>query len=517
MFKNHSRLYLIKNKITLVLFFLMSFITIGSLNDPATAQGTDVNIRDNGLPDSLHSSILDQERRFKVILPPGYKPGSAEKYDVMYVLDGSDWNTGTIAQVQHFVEDQGFMPPTIIVSIVEPDRNADLAPTHLDTWKNSGGADKFRAFFRNELIPYINKQYPSNGDNTLWGHSLSGMFVLYALLTEPTLFKSFIAIDPSAWWDNSYVLKMAAAKLPTLPFQNTTFFIAGRESTLGSMKTDTLETILKNNAPASLKWKLDVYSGETHGSVKFKGTYDGLKFIYEGYIKNMLFSPMNGIVIKDKSFKLSYYEDTTRIHYTVDGTVPTPNAPKIQQATTINGPATVTYKALTNRSRYDRITTGLFTDEEMPKPLSNAKHWQHGGFNYAYYEGTWDKWPDLTKLKPVKTGMTDNNFDPDKLPRKNHYALVIDGLLETKEEGYYIFGVGGDKGKLYIGNKLVITCGGDYKTYIVPLSKGFYPFRIEYLHQEEEYKLDWQQYLTPSIMDTQNTILIPVNLQYNKR
>jgi len=500
------------------LFVLLSFVIFGSLKNPAIAQDIDVNIRDYGRPDSLHSSILNQDRQFKVIVPPGYKPGSAEKYDVMYVLDGSDWNTGTIAQIQHFVEDQGFMPSTIIVSIMEPDRNADLAPTHLDTWKNSGGADKFLGFLKNELIPYINKQYPSNGDNTLWGHSLSGMFVLYALVTKPTLFKSYIAIDPSVWWDDSYVQKIAAAKLQTLPFDNTTFFIAGRESTMSSMKVDSLEIILKKFAPASLRWKLNVYSGETHGSVKFKGTYDGLKHAYDGHIRNMYFSPMNGVVLKDKPFKLFYDQDTAHIHYTVDGTVPTINSPLIQPQITVNGPAKVTYKVFTNRSRYDLIRTGEFATEVMPKPLHvPPKKWQSGGFNYTYYEGTWDKWPDLTKLKPAKTGITDLNFDPDKLPLKNHYALVIDGLLESNEEGYYVFGMGGDKGKLYIDNKLVITCDDDYKTYLVPLSKGFYPFRIEYLQQHEQYRLDWQQHLTPSIMESQNVINFPVNLQYGRR
>jgi hypothetical protein len=394
----------------------------------------------------------------------------------------------------------------------------------LDTWKNSGGADKFLGFIKNELIPYINKQYPSNGDNTLWGHSLSGMFVLYALVKEPMLFKSYIALDPSVWWDNNYVLKIAAAKLPTLPFQNATFFIAGRESDMKDMKIDTLETILKNTAPAGLKWKLNIYEGETHGSVGLKGTYDGLKFAYDGYIKNMYFSPMHGIVSKDKPFKLFYYEDPIHLRYTVDGTVPRMNSLKVQPEITVNGPAKVTYKVFTNRSRYDKTMTGLFFDEEMPKPISNIKGWQSGGFNYAYYEGTWNEWPDLTKLKPAKTGITDNNFSIDKLPRKNQYALTIDGLLESKEVGYYIFTLGsGEKGtKLYIDNKLVIAFTGDGddfgQTCIVPLSKGFYPFRIEYLHQKKEgYNLDWQQILTPSIMESQNTILIPVNLQYSRR
>jgi len=52
---------------------------------------------------------------------------------------------------------------------------------------------------------------------------------------------------------------------------------------------------------------------------------------------------------------------------------------------------------------------------------------------------------------------------------------------------------------------------------VVPLSKGFYPFRIEYFHQNAEYTLDWQEYLTPSIIETQNTIHMPVNLQYGRR
>jgi hypothetical protein len=284
------------------------------------------------------------------------------------------------------------------------------------------------------------------------------------------------------------------------------------------MKIDTLDMILKKAAPAGLKWKLNVYPNETHSSVRLKSTYDGLKFTYEGHIKDMYFSPMNGIVLKDKPFKIYYGGDTALMHYTLDGSVPSVNSPDVQAEITVNGPATVTYKVFTNRVRYDKTTVGRFTEEKMPPPVSMPMNYRPGGFNYAYYEGEWDKWPDLSKLKPVKTGITDSSFDPDKLPRKNHYALVIEGLLQTKEEGYYIFALDGDKGsKLYIDNTLVITRDSFPQTCIVPLSRGFYPFRMEYLHQHEENSLDWQEYLTPSIMESQNTILIPVDLQYGRR
>src|SRR5688500_7032592 len=192
---------------------LLLILTTGSL---VNAQDTVRNVSYHGKLDSINSSILNQKRLIQVFTPPSYKPGSADKYDVLYVLDGGNWNTGLIARTQQFVEGEGLMPPTIIVSVLGIDRSKDLTPTRLAGWKTSGGADKFLGFIKNELIPYVNQTYPSNGDNTLWGHSLGGMFVMYAMLKEPTTFKSYIAVDPSMWWDKCYIPKMAAKELPAL-------------------------------------------------------------------------------------------------------------------------------------------------------------------------------------------------------------------------------------------------------------------------------------------------------------
>jgi predicted alpha/beta superfamily hydrolase len=270
-------------------YFAMLVFTLAGLVHTGAGQDTVVNVYFHGQLDTIHSKVLGQDRQVQVFLPPGYRSGSTEKYDVLYALDGSDYNTTLINQVQHFVQWHDFMPPTIIVSIIEPDRNSDLAPTHMDSWKNSGNADKFLGFIKSELIPYINDHYPSNADNTLWGHSLSGMFVLYTLINEAALFKSYIASDPSVWWDNNYVLNMTATKLPEIPFQNTTFFIAGRDIDMTAMKIDTLEIILKKAAPKELKWKVNVYLEETHSSVRLKSTYDGSNFPMKDISRTCIF------------------------------------------------------------------------------------------------------------------------------------------------------------------------------------------------------------------------------------
>lgn len=501
---------------------LILLIASLTLVNTITAQDTVLTVSYKDHLDSINSHILSQKRYIQVFLPAAYTPGSTDKYDVLYVLDGGNWNTGLITKIQRFVEDQGHMPPTIIVSVMGIDRNVELTPTHLDSWKGSGGGEKFLGYITKELIPHIDSTYPTNGDNTLWGHSLSGMFAIYALLNEPTSFKSYIATDPSIWWDNCLVARIAAAKLPAMSNLNATLYISGRQgSEYHDMRIDTLEKVLKALAPPGLRWAAVPYKDETHSSVRLKTTYDGLKYTYAGMVSNVQFFPDNGILLKDKPISIWYFDDTTRMHYTLDGTTPTEASPEIKREMPLNGPAKLTFKRFTNRSRYDKMVTGDFTLGTAPPPVRLPKTSKPGGFNYAYYEGNWNGWPDIQKLQPVKTGITDKEFDLDKLPRKNNYALVIDGFIEIKEDGYYMFLFDADKdSKLYVAGKQLMQWEGGYShptdTYMLPLAKGFYPFKIEYLHKKEDFRLRCS-WLTPSIMNTKDPKSIPLDAQYSAR
>ncbi len=89
-------------------------------------------------------------------------------------------------------------------------RDRDFLPVHVDDNALSGGADKFISFLKTELIPYINKTYPTNGTNSLYGHSYGGLFSMYTFLIEPELFETCFATDPSFWWNNDFAIKLAA-------------------------------------------------------------------------------------------------------------------------------------------------------------------------------------------------------------------------------------------------------------------------------------------------------------------
>ncbi len=261
-----------------------------------------------GKLDSLRSEVLQEQRVFQVLLPEGYRPGSGEKYDVLYVLD-AEWYTKVVADVLHFVRAQNFMPPVIVVGLHNAftyrekykinfnTRDRDFLPTPLEGFPVSGGADKFLAFLGDELLPYINKTYPTNGVNTLYGHSFGGTFCLYALLIRPQLFSSYMAADPAWWWDKYSLHRLAGEKLAGLAGQNRMFWFTGPEHSSRGMGIDTLAALLREKAPKDLHWKHALYPGETHVSVQLKTVYDGLRYLYKGYNAEFEFHPMGGTVL----------------------------------------------------------------------------------------------------------------------------------------------------------------------------------------------------------------------------
>ncbi|HTE34507.1 MAG TPA: hypothetical protein VK666_29215, partial [Chryseolinea sp.] len=61
--------------------------------------------------------------------------------------------------------------------------------------------------------------------------------------------------------------------------------------------------------------------------------------------------------------------------------------------------------------------------------------------NYYFYQGQWDSLPDFRKIKATQTGIADSAFGMNKLPAEKNFALVQDGFVELKEDGYCYFGL----------------------------------------------------------------------------
>jgi predicted alpha/beta superfamily hydrolase len=100
----------------------------------------------------------------------------------------------------------GTMRPFLLVGIENTERRRDMTgptdnPEDRKIAPRVGGSAHFREFIRNELKPAISGRYRVTGETAIVGESLAGLFVVETLLLEPTMFDTYIAFDPSLWWN----------------------------------------------------------------------------------------------------------------------------------------------------------------------------------------------------------------------------------------------------------------------------------------------------------------------------
>jgi len=167
---------------------------------------------------TLHSDRLGESRVVDVALPAGYDANLSQRYPVLYVLDGES-DGQAAATVARFYASTGQLPPTIVVGIRNTERTRDLTPaasapfTPLPEVGPSGGADAFLGFLSVELDPWVNRRYRTAPMRVLIGHSLGGLFALYALADRPQLFTGYVIMEPATWWNNGLELTAALATL----------------------------------------------------------------------------------------------------------------------------------------------------------------------------------------------------------------------------------------------------------------------------------------------------------------
>lgn len=87
-----------------------------------------------------------------------------------------------------------------------------------DDFREGGKAKEFYDFIQNRVKPWINSQYPiDQHKQTLIGHSLGGLFVLYSLFLDSNSFNNYIAASPSLWWGYGVVVPNRERLLTSCP------------------------------------------------------------------------------------------------------------------------------------------------------------------------------------------------------------------------------------------------------------------------------------------------------------
>ena len=226
---------------------------------------------------TIYSEHTKENRVINVWTPPIYNQ-STDSLPVLYMPDGGiKEDFPHIANTLSKLIENGEIPPFILVGIENTVRGRDL--TGASNVKKhekyeipmDDGAKNFRAFITNELIPEISTRYRVTKKKGIIGESLAGLFVIETFFLTPETFDFYIAMDPSLWWNNNFLVKNADKYLQNLPERQTKLWFASSSAQDISKHSKELATLLGNKNINRLTWKFSDEPEEKHHTI-FRAT-----------------------------------------------------------------------------------------------------------------------------------------------------------------------------------------------------------------------------------------------------
>lgn len=269
-----------KNKTPLLFILLLSAQLAAQQTAPAVSIAGTQKL-------SLTSKIINQEYDLLVHLPGNYDQQKDKTYPVLYLLD-AQWDFPLVTGLYGSQYYDGFIPGLIIVGITWGGKDAnpsqlrfrDFTPAAQGRPAGSGNAENFLRFMKEELIPFIDSKFRAKKDDrVLVGSSLGGLFTLYAMISEHTLFKRYILTSPALQWGNGIILEYektyARKKLPL----NAKLFMAHGELEQPEAFEQFVEELNTRNYKG-LEMQTRILDNTGHSGTKAEGYARGLQWVF---------------------------------------------------------------------------------------------------------------------------------------------------------------------------------------------------------------------------------------------
>ncbi len=272
-------------------------------------KGEDILI---GKKHTIHSEILQMEKQYWFHLPASYNDTiySPKKYPLLVILDAED-HFELAASIIKFMSnrlDSKEIPEFIVAGLSGANRIQDYTPTHsihnpeggeVEAFEKSGGGPKFLEFLEQELIGHIDENYRTLPYRILVGHSLGGTLAVYSYISKKALFNSYIAMDPSLWWDNEFLVKrMQSDDLDAIKKADRRLYISAAHNSPLTIDTTPMRKCQEafyvaleanSNNRGTIQTRLQYFGNEDHGTVPLPSIYHGMRFIFQDYRMNNMF------------------------------------------------------------------------------------------------------------------------------------------------------------------------------------------------------------------------------------
>jgi len=258
--------------------FVLALAASSAFAQPAPLSPGDVVI---GRREIVRSTVLGEDRPILVSVPtppPDAPRDPTARYPVLVVLDG-EWSFEHTVAAARFLGGNGLLPPTIVVGVVNVDRGRDLMPRFEGGELAAGPSDRFLSFLVDELVPHVDRTYPTLPFRALVGHSNGGMFSLYALMRRPGAFAAHFVMSPSFGQDERFVTALERFLGSRSRLDAFVYLSVGDEEADISVGAIRMAKAIEMGAPPGLTLHYEYFPGESHGSVAHKSVYRGLELL----------------------------------------------------------------------------------------------------------------------------------------------------------------------------------------------------------------------------------------------
>lgn len=266
---------------------LAPWVLVASLAADVGAQLPAVTIPNTEVR-SLHSAITGRNYDLYVYLPTPASLAPGHKHPVLYLLDGQ-WDFKLLCSIQGGLLYDKYVPDVIVVGITysgaranyDSLRAVDYTPLPQMNNPGSGQGSKFLSALRAEIMPFIEAQYPADATRrALMGNSLGGLFTLYAMFTEPSLFSAYVASSPAVTYASRGSFADEATYAKTHEDLTARLYIGvGADEPLAAPVKKMIEKIASRHYP-SLRFESRVIDEERHSGNKPETYNRGLRFAF---------------------------------------------------------------------------------------------------------------------------------------------------------------------------------------------------------------------------------------------
>jgi uncharacterized protein len=227
-----------------------------------------------------------------VSLPASYKNSPSKRYPILYYTD-AQWDAPLLSSIYLDLVFDKAVPEFVMVGItysgVNPNytalRTKDLTPTKDKSFvRDSGDGEEFLKFIKEDIIPKVESEYRiDKSQRTIAGWSFGGLFALYAMYSEPELFKRCIAVSPAIPWDNEYISQLDDKFFKANKKFSARLFISygQNESAPFVASVSEFQNKIKNRKDSNLQ--LMIYSAENmaHAGTKASAYAQGLVWAWK--------------------------------------------------------------------------------------------------------------------------------------------------------------------------------------------------------------------------------------------